>query len=158
MHSDQQEFTGNASDPIASPFSDVSSTPQSGKKKKKGTIYLLIGVCALAIFAVGGFFLFQSLNDPLRTLEPFPVAKYLESFRSLEGAKFKAELRVENDLGWKEGVGRLMVFSVRGEPNPIVVLIPPALAQTYFVKGQNYRGELEVKQGGLIYANSCKKS
>ena len=158
MHSDHQEFTGNASDAVVSPFSDVSSTPQSGKGRKKSSVYLLAGISALVIFAVGGFFVFQSMNDPLRTLEPFPVAKYLEGFRSLEGAKFKAELRVENDLGWKEGVGRLMVFSVKGEPNPIVVLIPPALAQTYFVKGQSYRGELEVKQGGLIYANSCKKS
>jgi len=38
------------------------------------------------------------------------------------------------------------------------VMIPPTLAGTYFVKGQHYLAELEVKDGGLIYANSCKKN
>jgi hypothetical protein len=157
MQLNQQGVPQGDEDPIMSPFSDVASQPRHERKKSRGLL-ITGGVLILAILAVGGFFLFQQLNDPLRTLEAFPVQKYLENFRSLEGSKFKAELRVENDLGWKEGVGRLMVFSVRGEPNPIVVLIPPSLAQTYFVKGQNYRGELEVKQGGLIHANSCKKN
>jgi hypothetical protein len=65
---------------------------------------------------------------------------------------------VENDLGWKEGAGRLMVFSLRDNPHPIVVMIPPSLAQIYFTKGQTYEGELEVKEGGLIYANSIRKN
>lgn len=98
------------------------------------------------------------LNDPLRTLEVFPVTKYLEGYQALAGSKFRAELRVENDLGWKEGVGRLMAFSIRDSSHPVAVMIPSALAQTYFTKGQNYVGELEVKEGGLIYANSLRKN
>lgn len=112
----------------------------------------------LVIAAGGGLFLFRYLNDPLRTLEPFPVAKYMDSYRALAGSKFRGNLRVENDLGWKEGVGRLMVFSCREDPRPIVVMIPPSLAQIYFTKGQTYEGELEVKEGGLIYANSIRKN
>jgi len=37
-------------------------------------------------------------------------------------------------------------------------MIPPSLAQIYFTKGQTYEGELEVKEGGLIYANSIRKN
>jgi hypothetical protein len=74
---------------------------------------------------LGGFFLIRHLNDPLRTLEAFPSAKYMEGYRSLAGSKFRATLRVENDLGWKEGIGRLMVFSLTDDPLPIVVMIPP---------------------------------
>ncbi len=107
---------------------------------------------------MGGFFVFRELNDPLRTLEAFPVAKYLDGYQALAGSKFRANARVENDLGWKEGIGRLMVFSFRDDPHPIVVMIPPALAQTYFVKGQTYQMELEVKEGGLIYANTSRKN
>jgi hypothetical protein len=38
------------------------------------------------------------------------------------------------------------------------VMIPPSLAQIYFTKGQTYEGELEVTEGGLIYANSIRKN
>ncbi len=110
------------------------------------------------MLVVGGFFLVQHLNDPLRTLEPFPVSKYLDSYKSVAGLKFRADVRVENDLGWKEGIGRLMVFTLRDDPHPIVVMIPATFAQVYFTKGQSYVGEFEVKEGGLIYANTIRKN
>lgn len=115
---------------------------------------------ALAVIVLGviGLLVVRHLGDPLRTLEPFPVSKYLESYKSLAGSKFRGNLRVENDLGWKEGAGRLMVFSLKEDTRPIVVMIPPSEAATYFTKGQMYQGELEVREGGLIYANSIRKN
>jgi len=147
-----------ASNPVISPFSD--SEPQAHRRKRKGRagLFASLTVVLLLVLGVGGFFIFQTLNDPLRTLEPFPVGKYLEGYKPLAGSKFRANLRVENDLGWKEGLGRLMVFSLREDPRPIVVMIPPSLSEIYFTKGQNYQSELEVKEGGLIYANSCRKN
>lgn len=113
----------------------------------------------LAIGVVSGIFVTSYLNDPYRTLEPFPVAKYFEGHRGVAGAKFKGELRVEADLGWKEGVGRLMLFSAEGDSRPIAVMIPAAVGkEIYFTKGQSYLSELEVKEGGLIYANSIRKN
>lgn len=145
-------------DPVASPFSDAEShAPRRRRNKKAFPPWITLGAIIAALLAVGGFFLVQHLNDPLRTLEPFPVSKYLDSYKSVAGLKFRADLRVENDLGWKEGVGRLMVFTLRDDPHPIVVMIPATLAQVYFTKGQNYVGELEVKEGGLIYANTIRK-
>lgn len=42
---------------------------------------------------------------------------------------------------------------------PIAVMVPAVVANgIYFTKGQTYLAELEVKEGGLIYANSCKKN
>jgi len=142
--------------PIISPFADAETHSFQKGRKSYVVTWIFVGICLLVVLG-GGFFLFRYLNDPLRTLELFPVAKYLESYKSLAGSKFRANLRVENDLGWKEGAGRLMVFTVKDDPHPIVVLIPPSLAQVYFTKGQNYEGELEVKEGGIIYANSCRK-
>ena len=91
-------------------------------------------------------------------MEVFPISKYFENYHSLAGAKFKGELRVEADLGWKEGVGRLMLFSTSADSRSIAVFVPGTLANIYFVKGQTYLAELEVKEGGLVYANSCKKN
>lgn len=86
------------------------------------------------------------------------MRKYLEGYKPLAGSKFRANLREENDLGWKEGTGRLMVFLLRDDPRPIVVIIPPGLSEIYFTKGQTYEAGLEVKEGGLIYANSCRQN
>ena len=143
--------------PVISPFSDAES-PVLRRRRSRVSLWVLLCVVLFLVLGIGGFFLTRYLNDPLRTLEPFPVGKYLESYKALAGSKFRGNLRVENDLGWKEGSGRLMVFSLRDDPHPIVVMIPPSLSQIYFTKGQTYEGELEVKEGGLIYANSIRKN
>ncbi len=111
----------------------------------------------LIVLAVAGYFVQRYLNDPYRTLEPFPVDKYLSDYRSLSGSKFKAEVKVSADLGWKEDVGRLMVFTIGTDTRPVVVLIPPKLSGIFFTKGQDYQTSLEVGEGGLIYADSCEK-
>lgn len=144
-------------DRITSPFSDIESPSFREKSKNSVGVWVVLGLIAVLIAGVGGFFLIRHLNDPLRTLEPFPVSKYLENHKTLAGSKFRGNLRVENDLGWKENVGRLMVFSFREDSRSIVIMIPPSLARIYFTKGQTYAGELEVKEGGLIYANSVRK-
>lgn len=155
MHAQEQPTGEN---PIISPFSDAESHVLQKRRKSRVPLWISLGVIFCLFAAIGGFFLVRYLNDPLRTLEPFPVGKYMESYKALAGSKFRGNLRVENDLGWKDGVGRLMVFSLREDPRPIVVMIPPSLAQIYFTKGQNYEGELEVKEGGLVYANSIRKN
>ncbi|MDR0532535.1 MAG: hypothetical protein LBH01_01115 [Verrucomicrobiales bacterium] len=145
---------------VASPFADAEvAVPQHRKGSK--TILLWAGavVVILAIGVVGGIFLTRYLNDPYRTLESFPVAKFLENYQSLAGSRFKAELRVEADLIWKENTGRLMLFSTSDDSRPIAVMVPAVVAKDiYFTKGQTYMAELEVKEGGLIYANSCRKN
>ena len=83
--------------------------------------------------------------------------KYLSDYRSLTGAKFKADLKVSADLGWKAETGRLMVFTMQNDNRTLVVLIPPKLGALYFEKGQNYQASLEVGDGGLVYADTCDK-
>ena len=143
---------------VSSPFADTEGHVIPRGRKKNALPWVISAFLLLATLGVGGFFLWSHLNDPLRTLEPFPVAKYLDNYKALAGSKFRGDLRVENDLGWKDGTGRLMAFSLRSDPRLIVVLIPPPFAQTYFTKGQNYSAELEVREGGLIYANSIRKN
>lgn len=139
-----------------SPFSDLpKSRPIS---RKRFSIPLVTGIILLsATVGVGTFFLFAYLNDPYRKLEEFPIARYLESYQSLAGLKFRSDLRVEADLGWKDGAGRLMVFTPSGDTHQLAAFIPPSLTDVFFNKGQNYTAALEVKEGGLIYVDSCRK-
>jgi hypothetical protein len=85
------------------------------------------------------------------------VDNYLTDFQPLSGSKFSADFKVVADLGWKENIGRLMVFTAANDSRPVLVLIPPKLSGIFFTKGQTYQVALEVEQGGLIYADSCEK-
>jgi len=120
-------------------------------------LWIVSGLLIFLMLGILGYFIYQYLENPYRTLEPFPVDKYLSDYRSLAGAKFKADLKVSADLGWKAETGRLMVFTTENDSRPIVVLIPPKMGGLFFTKGQNYQASLEVGEGGLIYADSCEK-
>jgi hypothetical protein len=148
------------SEKVISPFSD-NEVVISKKNRSGGKLFLLIGLGSLLVIGgiIAGVAAMRYLDNPYRTLESFSVEKYLDGYQSLAGSKFKAEFRVEADLGWKDGAGRLMLFSTTDDPRPIAVFIPALVGKDiYFPKGQTYTAEIEVKEGGLIYANSCQKN
>ncbi len=147
-------------DNVISPFAETEATVSRGGGNK-GKLFLIIGIGLLLVVvgAVSAVFAMRYINDPYRTLEAFPVSKYFDGYQALAGSKYKADFRVEADLGWKDGAGRLMLFSTADDSRPVAVLIPAAVANgIYFTKGQTYTAEVEVKEGGLIYANSFKKN
>lgn len=146
---------------VVSPFARTTSTVQSGGGGGSGRwgMWLVSGLLIVTIVGILGYFTFKYLEDPYRTLEQFPMDKYLSDYRSLAGAKFKADLKVSADLGYKPETGRLMVFTVENDSGnrPLVVLIPQNLSGIYFTKGQNYLISMEVREGGLVYADTCEK-
>jgi len=159
MEPARSEFPAETSK-VISPFAD-SEVAISPRKGSAGKLFMIVGISLILIVvgAVSGVCIMRYVNDPYRTLEIFPVAKYFDGYQALAGSKYKADFRVEADLGWKEGAGRLMLFSTTEDSRPIAVLVPAAVANgIYFTKGQTYTAEIEVKEGGLIYANSFQKN
>jgi hypothetical protein len=147
-------------DKVISPFAE-SEAIVSRRKGNSGRLFLIIGAGLLLVIvgAVTAVFAMRYIDDPYRTLETFPVSKYFDDYQGLAGSKYKADFRVEADLGWKDGAGRLMLFSTADDSRPIAVMIPAAVANgIYFTKGQTYTAEVEVKEGGLIYADSFQKN
>ena len=144
---------------VASPFSRTTSTVQGagGINATSLLLGIVVTMVVLICVLVMGFFTYKYLGDPYRTVEPFPMEKYLTDYRSMTGAKFKADLKVSADLGWKAETGRLMVFTIENDNRRLVVLIPPKLSGLYFTKGQSYQALLEVGEGGLVYADACEK-
>jgi hypothetical protein len=159
MEPHQSPISGER-DKVISPFSQSEAVIASKKNFPSRLFFIFtLGILLVVASAIGGALVMHYLNNPYRTLEAFPVAKYFDNYQSLAGSKFKAELRVEADLGWKDGAGRLMLFSTADDPRPIAVLIPVTVAKgIYFTKGQTYLIQAEVKEGGLIYADSCEKN
>lgn len=142
-----------------SPFSRTTSSIRASSEspRKAWALWIVSGVVVILILGNAIYFTLRYLDDPYRTLETFSVDKYLADFQPLMGSKFKADFTVVADLGWKDNVGRLMVFTVSDDSRPILVLIPPKLSGIFFTKGQTYQVALEVGEGGLLYADSCYK-
>ena len=144
---------------IISPFAQTTSTVQPAKAGS-GTswaLWIVSSLLVLVILGIVGYFTYKYLDDPFRTMEPFSMDKYLSDYRPMSGVKFKADLKVSADLGWKPETGHLMVFTVENDNRDLVVLIPPKLSGIFFTKGQTYQVALEVGEGGLVYADSCEK-
>jgi hypothetical protein len=144
---------------VISPFAQTTSTVQTrgGGGSGSWALWIVSSLLTLVLIGIVGYFSYKYLSDPYRTLEPFPMDKYMADYRSMAGNKFKADLKVSADLGWKAETGRLMVFTLQNDNRPLVVLIPPKLAGLFFEKGQNYQASLEIGEGGLVYADSCEK-
>lgn len=147
-----------------SPFDDqrgdASRKPVSsrGGGISKMAIGAAIMLGTLVAVAAVMFFWRKTVDDPYRTLEPFSADKYFENPQSLTGNRFRATLRVEGDLGWKEGVGKLMVFSVEGDSRFVPVLVAGGKLNISFSKGQTYTANIQVQEGGLIHATDFKKN
>ena len=144
---------------IISPFAQTTSTVRRGSGRGSGGLALWIVSTLLVLVVLGiiAYFTVQYLDDPYRTLEPFPMDKYMSDYRSLIGNKFKADLKVSASIGYQDVTGRLMVFTLPDDSRSLVVLIPPKFSGLYFTKGQNYQASLEVQQDGTVYADSCEK-
>jgi len=143
---------------IISPFAQTTSTVQAkGGRPMPWALWIVSSLLILVILGIIGFFTFQYLANPYRTMEPFSMEKYLADYRPMSGVKFKANLKVSADLGWKPEKGHLMVFTVENDNRALVVLIPPKLSGIFFTKGQTYQVSLEVGEGGLVYADTCEK-
>ena len=145
--------------PIISPFAQTTSSvrPAAHRGAISWPLWIVSAVLLLVVLGNAAYFTVRYLNNPYRTLEPFSTDRYLSDFQPLAGSKFGSDLKVVADLGWKDNVGRLMVFTAPNDTRPILVLIPPKLAGVYFSKGQTYQVAMEVGEGGLIYADSCDK-
>lgn len=80
----------------------------------------------------------------------FPIHTYFDDHASLAGLKFQATLRVEADLGWKKDAGRIIVFIPVDDSRRITAHIPPNLSGVHFQRGERYKAEVSVGEGGQI--------
>jgi hypothetical protein len=150
MSSRSDRTVDEENDPqIISPFAQTTSTLRSTSPRMgiSWPLWIVSGMLVLVIFGNAVYFAFKYLNDPYRTLPPFSVDNYLADFQPLTGSKFKADFKLVADLGWKENVGRLLVFTASNDNRPILVLIPPKLSGVFFSKDQTYRIDLTPEVG-----------
>lgn len=141
-----------------SPFDELPLSQDSVPSEKgHHLLAVMVVILGLVVVVLGMLVWRQTVNDPFRTLEAFPVDKYFDTPRALTGNRFKATLKVEGDLGWSAHTGKLLVFSVDGDSRLIPVLVPEDSLRHPFSKGQIYIAQIQIEDGGLIRANDFRK-
>ena len=78
--------------------------------------FWIITVVVFFLASLGvGYYFYNSVSDPYRTLSALDTQSYLASSNSLRGNTYKVSGTIYNSLSWSPTVGRL--FSVEVETN-----------------------------------------
>ncbi|MCF6311707.1 MAG: hypothetical protein L3J39_04580 [Verrucomicrobiales bacterium] len=141
------------------PFSESEKEmPKTGSVGGKAAVWAALGGVGTVVVLAIGYMVYSSIQDPFRTLDIFPTEKYLRNHESVVGSRFRLELTVVAELGGDFDKGRLLSFRDDASQRALAVLVSPDLGQVSFSKGQSYLAEIEVKNGGLIYAHAFRKN
>ena len=123
-------------------------------------VWIFAAVIFLIASVVTGYFVYNNVSDPYRTLTPLDVRSYLENSNSLRGNTYKIGGTIANSLSWSPTVGRLFSVDVdSGSGGDILpLLIPAEFNQVNIQKGQKFNFEIEVGDKGLLKARGIKKA
>lgn len=91
-----------------------------------------------------------------RSGEPFPVRAYLTAPDNLQGNRYTLEAEIDQQLNWREGLGRIIAVRTLREDARLPVFIADSMKANLLV-AQRYRFEVSVRKGGLLYVEHLKK-
>jgi len=145
----------NPSPQVRSPFSDSKASigvPRAAFSTRGliwGAVITLavVIIAGIAIFSMGLFF------NPLRTLREFPAQEYYDNHATLQGTRYRSNLTITGQIGWKNDLGRLVNCTSGDGKSPLVVLIPAKFDSIPMEAGEHFQAELLVAEGGLIKVN-----
>lgn len=89
-------------------------------------------------------------------LEPLPVGTYLLRPGDYLGNTYSLKGRIDSQIRWEEGVGRILALRPEGSPTRLPVFVPAAAGQNLHV-GQIYEMRVVIREGGLIYVEALRK-
>lgn len=127
---------------------------------KPKPIWFLIAFVILGLAMGGGFFLFQGVKDPYRTVPPLNIGAYMDNANSLRGNTYKIEGTIHNSLGWSHEVGRVIAVMVgpQEDTEVIPILVPADFNNVNLQKGQKFFMKIEIIKDGVIKALDLRKS
>lgn len=129
---------------------------------------LVGGIAFLLVVAIVVLFLFlskpggegedQSSRRSRVSANELSVDDYLENANSMRGNSYRVSGRVEEQLRWSPGQGRLIsiVVTGNGESSPIPVLVPRQFSHLNLEKGSQFSFVVEVRDSGVLVATSAK--
>lgn len=108
----------------------------------------------------GGYYFFNEVSNPYRTLATLDVGVYLENSNSLKGNIYKVEGNILNSLAWSAEAGRM--FSVEVQSNSgyevLPLLVPVQFNHVNIQKGQKFYFKVEVNPQGILKVQDLRKT
>ena len=115
----------------------------------------LIGVCLLAIFVLVGVVAFRSFAGS--SGEALPVPDYRESPRNFVGNRYSLEARIDQLLGHRDNVGRILLVRDISGDRPLALFADADLSGFSPNPGQVFRFRIVVEGDGLLEIEEFRK-
>jgi len=122
-------------------------TPMPLPTMRFATRFLMSAALTAAVFFASGC---------SRSGEPFPVRAFLSAPDNLQGNRYELEAEIDQQLNWREGLGRLIAVRTLRDDARLPVFISDSMKANLLV-AQRYRFEVTVRKGGLLYVERLKK-
>ncbi len=124
------------------------SCSQNAGSLRFGGIFLILGLVALILSGCN--------RSEFSKLEPLPVGTYLSRPGDFLGNTYSLKGRIDSQIKWEEGVGRILAVKTDGSSTRLPVFVPAAAGQNLHV-GQIYEMRAVIREGGLIYVEALRK-
>jgi hypothetical protein len=118
-------------------------------------VWIVVALILATGAIAGGYFLFNRVSDPYRTMTVLPVNDYLENSNSLRGNTYKLDATISQSLEWSATGGRL--FSVEVGADVLPILVPASFNHFNLERGQRYYFKIQVGDKGILTAQDVKK-
>lgn len=113
-------------------------------------------LCAGVLFFIGFAVLTACNRTEFSKLEPLPVGTYLLRPGDFLGNTYLLKGRIDSQIKWEEGVGRILALKTEGSSTRLPVFVPATAGQNLHV-GQIYEMRAVIREGGLIYVEALRK-
>jgi len=123
---------------------------------KNPSLRFLLVFVLLIVLGLAGFQWFR-VSATKGFPEPLPVMAFMERPLQFTGNRYHLDASVDNVLATKEGVGRIVLVLADTDETALPVFLPYDLPGNVEFQ-QNYRFNLAVEGGGLLYVQSMRKN
>lgn len=112
-------------------------------------------VAALAIAALVGIVLLRSIGGGNHA--PLPLADFAESPKNFSGNRYEFEGRIDRQLGFEEGVGRIILTQSVTDEAPVPLYVAAEHENFSPNPRQVYRFSLRVDGDGILNVEAYEK-
>ncbi|MDQ8206078.1 hypothetical protein QEH52_01035 [Coraliomargarita sp. SDUM461003] len=128
---------------------------KTNSKSGKSPLLWMGVVAAIAVMALIGIVALRSVGGG--THAPLPVADFAQTPKNFSGNRYEFEGRIDRQLGFEEGVGRIILTQAVDDESPVPLYVAAEHDNFSPNPGQVYRFSLRVDGDGILNVEEYEK-